>query len=237
MSAASPAAAPTDRPDPHQDRPAAGAPSRTWGLLGLLRKLVDYAKEFASTLHQRATAPDFYLVARRFGTADLALILARITRGLHLAGALEARLLRRADDEKNAAPVPPAPAPAVRDPSLRQPRATQPAASGANRAGDDLSARLPTAEEIAADLRCRPIGAVLADIARDIGIMPSHRLWRELCLAVGMHGGSFGRLWRDVTRPAFDDRSEFNFGHRAVGHAALPGPYPQFLAPAGTGPP
>ena len=237
MSGAPTAADLTDRPDPPQDRPAAGAVSRSWGLIGLLRKLVDYAKEFAGTLHQRATAPDFFLVARRFGTADLALILARITRGLLLAGALEARLLRRADTEKNAASVSPAPAAPVRDPPPRRPRAARPAASGANRADDDLRARMPTAEEIAADLRCRPIGAVLADIARDIGIMPSHRLWRELCLEVGLHGGSFTRLWRDVTRPAFDDRSEFNFGLRAVGHAVLPGPCPQFLAPAGTGPP
>jgi hypothetical protein len=232
MTSAPAPVAPTAKSDPQRDRPAAstGPASRTAGLLVLLHKLVDYAKEFANTLHQRATAPDFHVVARRFGTANLALILARIANGLRLAGALEARLVQRAARENAAASAP------IRPLAPRQRRAARPAASSADRADDELCARLPSAEEIAANLRRRPIGAVLADIARDFGIVPSHRLWRELCLEVGLHGGSFIRLWRDFVRAAFN-RSEFGVGQQAVGPAESPEPYPQFLAPAGTRPP
>ena len=70
-------------------------PSRSARLLSLVRKLIDYGKELAGTLRQCAPA-DLRLDAFRFGTSDLALILARITRGLHRATALEARLVRSA---------------------------------------------------------------------------------------------------------------------------------------------
>jgi hypothetical protein len=226
---ATPAA--TTPPDPPPERPAASAATRSGRLLGLLRKLVDYAKDFASTLQQRATAPDFYRVAHRFGTADLALILARITNGLRLAAGLEARLLLRADREAKATPTP------NRDPRPRPPRAAPPPASpAATQTGNDLSAPLPTAEEIAAALRRRPIGAVLADIARDIGIMPNHPLWRELCLEVGMNGGSFIRLWRDVAG-RLSDYARYCLDPCPTGPPPWPVPFPPSVTPAGTGPP
>lgn len=232
MTSAPAPAAPAAKSDPQQDRPAAstGPATRTATLLVLLHKLVDYAKDFANTLQQRVNAPDFHVIARRFGTADLALILARIANGLRLAGLLEVRLLQRASRENAAASAP------VRPLAPRQPGATRPATRSADPAGDDLCSRLPSAEAIAADLRRRPIGAVLADIARDIGIMPSHRLWQDLCLEVALHGGSFIRLWRDVTRPILH-RFEFSLGQLALGPVAIPAPSPQLLAPAGTGPP
>ena len=120
-------------PDPHWDRPdaRAGAASRTGQLLGLLRKLIDYGKQLAGTLRQRLpTDPTTYCVMRYgFATGDLALILARITRGLLLAGALEARLIQRAAREQDA---PPASAPA-RAASPRKPRAARPPARRADR--------------------------------------------------------------------------------------------------------
>jgi hypothetical protein len=48
-------------------------------------------------------------------------------------------------------------------------------------------ARLPTEEEIAAEVRRRPVGAVIADICRDLGIAPGRldpAFWRELSHAV-----------------------------------------------------
>src|SRR5271165_2075809 len=91
-------AADTNRPDPHQDRAVAGAeaPSRAGRLLGLVRKLIDYGKELASTLRQRTSATNLAAVTRHFGTSDIALILARITQGLLRAAALETRLISRA---------------------------------------------------------------------------------------------------------------------------------------------
>ena len=43
-------------------------------------------------------------------------------------------------------------------------------------------------------MRRRPIGAVLEDICRDLGILPSHPLWRELQHAIIEHGGNLARL-------------------------------------------
>ena len=109
-------------------------PSRRARLLDLVRKLIDYGKELATTLRQRAST-DLRFDALRFGTSDLALILARITRGLHRATALEARLLQ------NAARLDAEPAPSRAPPRPRQ-RTAQPAARRPHQA-DDLLAHLP----------------------------------------------------------------------------------------------
>ena len=63
---------------------------------------------------------------------------------------------------------------------------------------DPRLARLPTSEEIAEEVRHRPIGAVLADICRDLGIVPSHPLWLELMVLVPEHGGNFPALFEDI---------------------------------------
>ena len=187
MSAPQPSADPPNRPDPHQDRPATGTavPTRARGLLGLVRKLIDYAMTLTGTLQRPdATAAERANLKMDFGTRDLALIAARITRGLMLAVALEARLLgwvAREDKRPNAsaAPMPtnaPPPPTPVRDRSPRKPRpAARPVDDPAS-----LLARMPTAEEIAEQIRRRPIGAVIADICLDLGILPDHPLWRDV---------------------------------------------------------
>jgi len=183
-------AAPSLRPDPHQDRPPAGcdASSRTGRLRSLVRKLIDYGKELASTLQQHASAANLAVVTRHFGTTDIAAILACITRGLLRAAALEARIV--------SLPARPDNAPArTSAPSHRQPRAAQPAAQPAGDAESRL-ARLPTPGHIATEIRRRSIGAVLADICQDLGIVPSHSLWRELSLVLTENGGDIGTLYR-----------------------------------------
>jgi hypothetical protein len=148
MSAVAEAPVPTPTPQP----------SRSGGLLALVRKLIDYRRELAATIRQR-TAADPIFAKARFGTADLALILARIARGLHLAGALEARVLRRAA-HLDARPRPGKPRSAATPPTA--PRVAE---------ADPRPAGLPTPEQIAAEIRRRPIGAVIADICRDLGIV------------------------------------------------------------------
>ena len=71
-------------------------PSRAGRLLNLVRKLIDYGKELAAALRHHSATIDLASVTRPFGTRDIALILARITRGLHRANALEARVVRNA---------------------------------------------------------------------------------------------------------------------------------------------
>jgi hypothetical protein len=164
-------------------------PSRSGRLLGLVRKLIEYGRELATTIRRRAfTEPDF--VTSRFGTTQVALILACISRGLHRAEALEARIVRNAA-RLDAPPRAATPA--------HPPRAPRLAAAPVAQEADPRLARLPTPAEIAAEVRRRPIGAVLADICRDLGIMPSDPLWSELQHAIICENGNLCRLVMDLT--------------------------------------
>ena len=189
---APPAAAGSPNPDPHQDRPATGtdAPTRTARLLTLVRLLIDYGRQLAATLQQRTSATNLADVTRHFGTIDIGAILARITRGLLRAAAIEARLVSRPVRE-------PATLTTLTAPSPRQPRAAQPE-DGSAAAAEPRIARLPTPGDIAAEIRRRPAGAVLADICRDLGIVASHPLWRELSRAIISNGGNLTTLFKDI---------------------------------------
>jgi hypothetical protein len=196
-------------------------PSRAGRLLDLVRRLIEYGKELATTLRQSSVTTDLAAAMRPFGTRDIALILARITCGLHRADALEARLVRgaaRLDAEPRPRSVPAAAKPA-----------SAPRRQAAPPAGSTL-AHLPTPEQIAAEVRRRPIGAVIADICRDLGIMPSHPLWREVQLVVIRQGGSLARLVSDL----IDQALEFLIPTAAPPAAPLS---PQPPSPACTGPP
>jgi hypothetical protein len=197
-------------------------PSRSANLLGLVRKLIDYGRELAATIRQRAfTDPGPVITC--FGTADVALILARISRGLHRANALEARLLRNAD-RLDAAPR------GASSPGMSaMPRAPRQATAPSEVEANVRIAHLPTPEQIAAKVRRQPIGAVIADICRDLGIMPSHPLWRELQLVIIREGGNFANLIKDILEQAFPTARTPPPGS--------PTPPLRFLAPVRTGPP
>ena len=191
--------APSSRSDPPQDRPVAGEvpPNRIGRALGLIRKLMDYGKELATTLQQR-THTDLAQIGRCFGTPDIALIIASIIRGLHRAAELEARLVTRLG-RKNARVGP------ICAPYLRLPRAAEPAgprASGAECAATRLT-HVPTPRDIAAAFRRRPIGAVIGDICRDLGIVPAHPLWREISSVMLENDGNVGTLLKHIFRRAF----------------------------------
>ena len=185
------------RPDPQSDRQAAGATPRITGLLGLIRRLIDYGTKLATVLRQPAAGPNAPAAVRiAFGTGNIALILASITSGLHRAAALEARLMRRAASGKDLGSSP------ARAPTPRQPRAAQATtARSATQAEDPILARLPPPKDILADIRRRPIGAVIGDICNELGIMPGQidrALWDELVLAMAQYGGSLARFTRTM---------------------------------------
>lgn len=205
-----------------------GEPSRAGRLLGLVRKLIEYGRELAITLRRHSVATDLAAATRAFGTSDTALILARITRGLHRADALEARLVRGAA-RLDAGPRPQAP-PAVAKSVSERRRAAPPAGSSLAPV-PGLDPGMPTPEQIAADVRRRPIGVVIADICRDLGITPSHKLWRELQLAIIRHGGSLARLVSDLIDQMFQ------LPVPAAAPPAAPASFRPPPSPAGTGPP
>ena len=162
-------------------------PSRVGRLLALVRKLIDYGRDLAAKVQQRDSATE----TRHFDTSDILLILARITQGLHRAQALEERLIR------NAARLDAARRPRPKPVTPKKPRAPR-LVGDSSQPGDPDHPLLPTAEQIAAEVRRRPIGAVLADICRDLGILPSHPLWRELSDAIMANGGNLARLVKEI---------------------------------------
>ena len=213
MSTAIPPSAPTTNPDPARAAPT--MPAALGRVLSLVRKLIDYGRQLAGTVQQRAAAPGFVLFARPFGTADLAVILARIADGLRRATALEARLCQRAARGRDLTPSP------VREPAACGPRPArqvappdaQPEPQPANHTEDPRLARLPTKEEIAAEVRGRPVGAVIADICRDLGITPGQfdrAFWDELSHAIIAYGGSLAGFFGNLNKRLFasDDHAD-----------------------------
>jgi hypothetical protein len=176
--------------DKSGSQPAAtDKPSRGLRLLVLVQMLIDYGKQLAASLSQQNAPSPIGRLARDFGTIDIARILARIRCGLQRAQALEERILR-IGPRLDAGPKP----------RPTTPRASRPARAStpSERRERPDADKLPTAEEIAARVRRQPIGVVLADICRDLGILPGHPLWGEVQAAVIEFGGSFVRLFTEM---------------------------------------
>jgi hypothetical protein len=222
MSAAATAPGPTTQPAPW---PAStDRPGRLARLLGLVRRLIDHGKQLATAVGQRILPNDPAIAGCCFGTKDIALILSRVTLALLRATALEARLER-----STARPDPKPRPPHVQSArAARAPRAPQEPAEA-----DPRLARLPTAEQIAAEIRRRPVGAVIADICRDLGIMADHPLWKELQLAIMLHGGRLAAFVKDMLKRG---RVALHECADALSASSAPNP-PVSLEPASTGPP
>ena len=215
----------------------ASQPSRSGGLLGLVRRLIDYGSFLAATLRQRGLGNHPAVHGRQFGTTSVTLILARIARGLLRAAALEARLHRSATrlDAPSRPRAPQAHAASAAT-EAGEPRAPRRRASPRHTDDDDaLLAHMPTAEQIAEQIRGRPIGEVIADICRDLGILPAHPLWQELSDAIMLEGGRLAALVIDTMRrrrlvPIPDDWPEEPPPDLWAAWSYSP-------APVGTGPP
>ena len=183
---------------------ASGLPSasRSGRLLALVRKLIDYGTQLAATIRTRPADSDPIDLRCQFFTTDIALILARIKQGLLRAGLLQERIARvapRLDAEPKPTPSPRTPRTLPCEARPPSPRRSQAAAASFN----PTLANLPTAEEIADKVRRQPIGRVLADICRDLGLYPAHPLWSELGLAINEFGGSWLRVGMERLNQAF----------------------------------
>jgi hypothetical protein len=168
--------------------------SRSGSLLALVRKLIDFGRELAATLQQRSAATDLVPILRSFGTTDIARILARIMRGLQRAHALKERIIQSAARlDTNLGPRVP------------RGRATRAASRPTRQADPTTIAPLSSPEQIASAaldsvVSRQPIGAVIADICRDLGILPNHPLWRQLQQAINAFRGNYARLVIDILK-------------------------------------
>ena len=229
----------------------------------MIRKLIEYGMELAGTLKQGTAAPNFMLITFNFSTANVAEMLARIARALHLAAALEGKLLGYVEPPERELPKARLPAYCRAPPTPRaKPEAEAgvllaqtaqgmvPGAAAADGSGvpsvlgEDAAAlaRMLTADEIADPLRRRPIGAIVADICFDLGIQPGHELWRELYLVILDNGGNpHGLFVRNMKRETiFFRQSLAELGISGQTRWRLPPPEGCTPPPAearGTGPP
>ena len=186
--------------------PTRPIPGRIGAVLNVLAALIAHARHFAATATTRVSVQEFATAAAVFGTDHLPTLLHRMQRGLRRALALHEYLLARAARGSNlrfAWPPcvdllphhrPPArPAPGPR-PTLLQPRRPDPALLGSD---DPGASRLPTPEELAAEVRRRPVGRTIAYICMDLGIAPglcAGDFWNQVEKTMRRYGGSLRRL-------------------------------------------
>ncbi len=203
-----------------KDRPGRPMPQNIAHLLAIVRVLIGYGLHLAETLEHRAAARGFATIARFFGTARTATIHARLCRGLLRAMALERVLLARAARGRDLVaykprqPAPHAARPAdarAADTLVAQAAHTlaapPPAAPHPGRRPDPDEApdpaKLPTLEQLEAEIRRRPIGRALADVCGDLGISPSlcqGNFWFEITCGLMWYRGNLPRLMKAFRR-------------------------------------
>ncbi len=168
--------------------------TRSAWLLGFLSQVLEYGRTLLADLQQRNTTDAPPAIAYQFGSVSLALIIARITRGIMLATALHDRVTRGAR-RLDAPPNKDAPTRAARPDESGRP--VRPERKPVDEAAELHN--LPSAREIAERIRRQPIGVVLEEICRDLGIDGHHPLWRDVFKLITFNGGSYCRLFRIVT--------------------------------------
>ena len=163
---------------------APAKPSRSAALLHFVRAMIDFGRQRLAAIRSQPDPEESHDIACAFGTFNVAVIVARILRGLRLAAALEDRVTAAAP--RIDADVRPRARAAATGRSPRPPRKPKLSDAEDNAA---LLDRLPTDREIAEMVRGRTIGAVLVDICADLGIGFDHPLWHELRWIVVDHDG------------------------------------------------
>ena len=162
MSATAYIAAPAQTPELRQER----AVARTLRLLSLVRTLIAFGKQLADSsapipLPKPPWTPPYASARKTWRSSSPASHAVSDS-----AAALETKLVDRAAH--------PLPARAARESSARKPRAKPPAPQPDASA---VLAALPTSEEIADQLRRRPVHAVLIDICSDLGIVTADPMY------------------------------------------------------------
>ncbi len=193
--AAPPSSRPT-QPDSTQDRPGRTVPECIAGLLYVVRVLLGHGRRLAETVPNRAANVEFAIVAGVCGTYNLPAILARLQRGILRAMALERYLLVRAEKGRDITfvePRAPTPAKPSAKPLAEPQEAEQKVPKPGRRPFDPDDLRIPTIEELDAEVRRRPLGRTIAAICMDLAVIPSFctgTFWNDLFETLRAYGGS-----------------------------------------------
>jgi hypothetical protein len=180
---------PTPTPDTDRAAIRKAVPPGIAQVLYVVRFLISYACHIAATAEKCSVRGDISPVSIPFPKCiDICALIIRVARGLKRALALQEMLEQRAATGADIEPVE---------------RRPHPHAGGSRRGSgapdkQPKAERLPSAAEIAAELQRRSIGAIVADICHDIGIVPSDltdEQWDALQWVIHEYGGNLLRLW------------------------------------------
>lgn len=242
-------------PDPNRAGATAAEPHRSIRLIYLVQSLLEYGKVLLVTARRCYATQGFAQFARPFGIADARLLVTRIGQAMRRAAILADMLARQARLGRYGPGVPARYAPSRREPRESQPapdapppdrraRRATPATDGS---AGNLRHDLPTAAQMAAELRRRPIAEVIAGICRDLCITPDHPLWQQFREALAAFGVTLTdpQAEHDEAQPGVPPaphprtkqptvRAMYAAGRAA---AAQPEPRPREQEPTSTGPP
>jgi len=204
-------------PDPAQDRAGRTIPARLAALLHVVRVLLGHGRRLVETVPERAAKVEFAALAAVCGTYTLPTILARLQRGILRAMALERYLLARAAKGREIGFVYPRerkPAKPPAEPPKGEPEGEPEGKvpGGRPKPGDDDDERtprrpafdpddlrIPTAEELDAEVRRRPLGRTILSICMDLAVIPSFctgPFWNQISDTLQNYGGCFATLFK-----------------------------------------
>ena len=206
-------------PDPTQDRagqtvPAPTIPERLAALLHVVRVLLGHGRRLVETVPERVANVEFATLAAACGTYTLPTILVRLQRGILRAMALERYLLARAEKGREIAFVEPreptpakppaeppegAPAELTAEPPAEPQEGPQDAPGPKRRPFDPDDLRIPTAKELDAEVRRRPLGRTIAAICMDLAVVPGFctgEFWNQIFDTLQAYGGSLTTLYK-----------------------------------------
>jgi len=206
-------------PDPTQDRVGRTIPKRLAAVLHVVRVLLGHGRRLTETIPNRAAKVEFAILAGVCGTYTVPTILARLQRGILRAMALERYLLARAakgreigfvyqrerTPAKPPAEPPDGPAASEKVASKVPGERPKPGDPGDDERApkrpafdpDDL--RIPTPEELDAEVRRRPVGRTILSICMDLAVIPGFctgAFWNQISDTLINYGGSFATLFK-----------------------------------------
>ncbi len=204
-------------PNPKQDRAGRMIPARLAALLHVVRVLLRHGRRLVETVPERAVNVEFATLAAVWGTYTLPTILIRLQRGILRAMALERYLLSRAAKGREIGFVyqrerPPAKPPAEPPEGAKDVESASKVPGSRAKPGhnesvcpprrpafdpDDL--RIPTPEELDAEVRRRPFGRTILSICMDLAVIPGFctgPFWNQISDTLMNYGGSFTTLFK-----------------------------------------